>query len=204
MIAVSLLYLVICECPHHLAAGDMLLPDGTVFNNGDVAWVLASTALVFIMIPGVGFFYCTSSFHFLSSIRSHHTAGLLRRKNALSMIWLSMMCLAVVSFQWWLWGYSLAFSDGASSFIGDLKYFALRGVVEAPSVEGTRVPSIVYCIYQLTFAAITYVRLASPTTRLMWNTQTITCSRRRCGAYQTWADHSLCISLGNPRLRCVA
>lgn len=60
-------------------------PDGTatVYDLGDIAWVLACTALVWIMIPGVGFFY----------------SGLLRRKNALSMIWLSMMCVAVVSFQ---------------------------------------------------------------------------------------------------------
>jgi Amt family ammonium transporter len=54
-----------------------------VYNAGDIAWVLASTALVWIMIPGVGFFY----------------SGLLRRKNALSMIYLSMMTVAVVSFQ---------------------------------------------------------------------------------------------------------
>ena len=54
-----------------------------VYNPGDIAWVLASMALVWIMIPGVGFFY----------------SGLLRRKNALSMIWASMMTLAVVSFQ---------------------------------------------------------------------------------------------------------
>ena len=54
-----------------------------VYDLGDIAWVLASTALVWIMIPGVGFFY----------------SGLLRRKNALSMIWLCMMTVAVVSFQ---------------------------------------------------------------------------------------------------------
>jgi Amt family ammonium transporter len=48
-----------------------------------MAWIISATALVWIMIPGVGFFY----------------SGLLRRKNALSMIWLSMVCLAVVSFQ---------------------------------------------------------------------------------------------------------
>ena len=54
-----------------------------VYNPGDIAWILSSTALVWIMVPGVGFFY----------------SGLLRRKNALSMIYLSMMCLAVVSFQ---------------------------------------------------------------------------------------------------------
>lgn len=56
-----------------------------VYNLGDIAWTLASTALVWIMIPGVGFFY----------------SGLLRRKNALSMIYLSMMTVAMVSFQVW-------------------------------------------------------------------------------------------------------
>lgn len=58
-------------------------PVSGIYNPGDIAWILASTALVWLMIPGVGFFY----------------SGLLRRKNALSMIYLSMMCLAVVSFQ---------------------------------------------------------------------------------------------------------
>ncbi|CAK5272525.1 unnamed protein product [Mycena citricolor] len=110
-----------------------------VYNLGDIAWVLASMALVWIMIPGVGFFY----------------SGLLRRKNALSMIWLSMMTVAVVSFQWFFWGFSLAFSETGSAFIGDLKYFALRGVLESPSIGSTRIPSIVFCIYQLMFAAIT-------------------------------------------------
>ncbi|CAE7147541.1 unnamed protein product, partial [Rhizoctonia solani] len=110
-----------------------------VYNLGDIAWVLACTALVWIMIPGVGFFY----------------SGLLRRKNALSMIYFSMMTLAVVSFQWFFWGYSLAFSDGASAFIGDLKYFALKGVLDQPSMGSTRIPALVFSVYQLMFAAIT-------------------------------------------------
>jgi hypothetical protein len=55
----------------------------TLYNLGDIAWVIAATALVWLMIPGVGFFY----------------SGLLRRKNALSMIWASMMCIGVVSFE---------------------------------------------------------------------------------------------------------
>jgi Amt family ammonium transporter len=73
------------------------------------------------------------------------------------MLWMSMAVLAVVSFQWFFWGYSLAFSETASPFIGDLKYFALRGVVEAPSIGSARVPAIVFCVYQLMFAAITPV-----------------------------------------------
>ncbi|KAJ6576086.1 ammonium transporter [Mycena vulgaris] len=126
------------------ASGDMnwVDPDDGklyVYNLGDIAWVLASMALVWIMIPGVGFFY----------------SGLLRRKNALSMIWLSMMTVAVVSFQWFFWGFSLAFSETGSAYIGDLKYFALRGVLEKPSIGSARIPSIVFCIYQLMFAAIT-------------------------------------------------
>jgi len=114
-------------------------PATVVYNPGDIAWVLASTALVWIMIPGVGFFY----------------SGLLRRKNALSMIYLSMMTLAVVSFQWFFWGFSLAFSDTGSRFIGDLRYFGLKGVLEKPSIGSSRIPSIVFCVYQLMFAAIT-------------------------------------------------
>ncbi len=69
-----------------ILALDMIVTiDGTstVYNIGDLAFVICATALVFIMIPGVGFFY----------------SGLLRRKNALSMIWTSMLSIAVVSFQ---------------------------------------------------------------------------------------------------------
>ncbi|KAG9225593.1 hypothetical protein CCMSSC00406_0003096 [Pleurotus cornucopiae] len=110
-----------------------------VYNVGDIAWVLTSTALVWIMIPGVGFFY----------------SGLLRRKNALSMLYLSMITMAVVSFQWFFWGYSLAFSDTGSKFIGDLRYFGMKGVLDQPSAGSTRVPALVFSVYQLMFAAIT-------------------------------------------------
>jgi len=110
-----------------------------IYNNGDIAWVLASTALVWLMIPGVGFFY----------------SGLLRRKNALSMIYLSMMTLAVVSFQWFFWGFSLAFSETGGPYIGNLKYFGLKGVLAQPSTASSRIPQIVFCVYQLMFAAIT-------------------------------------------------
>ncbi|KAG2098922.1 ammonium transporter AmtB-like domain-containing protein [Suillus discolor] len=121
------------------ASGDLYSSTGTIFNMGDIAWTLASTALVWIMIPGVGFFY----------------SGLLRRKNALNMIYLSMMTVAMVSFQWFFWGYSLAFSETASPYIGNLKYFALRNVLNQPSIGSPRVPAIVFCVFQLMFAAIT-------------------------------------------------
>ena len=68
-------------------AGDIVFTNASgelfVYNLGDIAWMLAATALVWIMTPGIGFFY----------------SGLLRRKNALSMIWASMVVMAVVTFQ---------------------------------------------------------------------------------------------------------
>jgi len=106
------------------------------YSTGDVAWVLASTALVWLMIPGVGFFY----------------SGLARRKSALSLIWLSLMSIAVVSFQWFLWGYSLTFSHTAGKFIGNFENIGLRGVLAQPTAD---VPDLTFCIFQCMFAAIT-------------------------------------------------
>ncbi|KAJ9123589.1 hypothetical protein QFC24_003805 [Naganishia onofrii] len=115
--------------------------EATLYNLGDMGFMLICTALVWLMIPGVGLLY----------------SGLLRRKNALSMLHLSLAGIAVGSFQWFFWGYSLAFSDGASPFIGDLKYFALRGVLEAPSIGSSRIPALLFCLYQCMFACITVV-----------------------------------------------
>ncbi|CAE6458632.1 unnamed protein product [Rhizoctonia solani] len=124
---------------HDIEWYDVAAQEPFVYSPGDISWVLSCTALVWIMIPGVGFFY----------------SGLLRRKNALNMIYLSMTTFAVVSFQWFLWGYSLTYSDRANRFIGDLKYFALRGVLGNPSIASDRIPAIVHCVYQLMFAAFT-------------------------------------------------
>ncbi|KAJ2922702.1 hypothetical protein H1R20_g14395, partial [Candolleomyces eurysporus] len=111
----------------------------TVYNLGDIAFIITAMALVWLMIPGVGFFY----------------SGLLRRKNALSMIFTSLASVAVVSFQWFFWGFSLAFAENASPFIGTLRYFGLKGVLDAPSIGSTRIPALLFCIYQCMFAIIT-------------------------------------------------
>ncbi|TFK23004.1 ammonium transporter [Coprinopsis marcescibilis] len=110
-----------------------------VYNMGDMSFIILSMALVWIMIPGVGFFY----------------SGLLRRKNALSMIFSSLIAVAVVGFQWFFWGFSLAFADDASPFIGTLKHFALMKVAETPSIGSARIPSLLFMLYQGAFAAIT-------------------------------------------------
>ncbi|KAF2002780.1 ammonium transporter [Amniculicola lignicola CBS 123094] len=109
------------------------------YNPGDIGWMITSTALVLLMIPGVGFFY----------------SGLARRKSALSLLWLSVMATAVVSFQWFFWGYSLAFSHKAGKFIGALDNFGLMNVLGAPSVGSPRIPDLLFCVYQGMFAAIT-------------------------------------------------
>ncbi|KAF9741018.1 ammonium transporter Amt1 [Paraphaeosphaeria minitans] len=120
--------------------GDSRIDNLNVFYNaGDIAWMLTSTALVLLMIPGVGFFY----------------SGLARRKSALSLLWLSVMATAVVSFQWFFWGYSLAFSHGAGKFIGNLDNIGLRNVLGYPSVGSARIPDLLFCVYQGMFAAIT-------------------------------------------------
>jgi Amt family ammonium transporter len=93
------------------------------------------------MIPGVGFFY----------------SGLARRKSALSLLWLSMFGTALVSFQWFFWGYSLAFSHDATPFIGTLANFGFKDVLGAPSVGSPFVPDLLYAIFQCMFAAITAV-----------------------------------------------
>ncbi|CAC36934.1 plasma membrane ammonium transmembrane transporter Amt1 [Schizosaccharomyces pombe] len=109
------------------------------YNNGDVAWILTSTALVFIMIPGVGFFY----------------SGLARRRSAISMLFLSMMSVAIVAFQWFFWGYSLTFSHEGGPYIGSLANFGLRQTLGRPSSGASSVPDILFCVFQGMFAAIT-------------------------------------------------
>ncbi|KAI8062248.1 ammonium transporter AmtB-like domain-containing protein [Gongronella butleri] len=110
------------------------------YDRGDIAWVLASTAFVWLMIPGCGYFY----------------SGCARAaKNALAMIMSSVLCIVVVSIQWYIWGYSLCFSKTASFFIGNMDNAFLRNVLSAPSVSNPAVPDLIFMIFQCQFAALT-------------------------------------------------
>ena len=114
-------------------------------NSGDTAWVLASTALVMLMTPGVGLFY----------------GGLVRSKTVVSMIGLSFLAFALASIQWVLFGYSLAFGTDINGFIGDLNYLGLSGVgVESAPLAGN-IPHLIYMAFQLVFAAVTLAILTS-------------------------------------------
>ncbi|KAL0635023.1 ammonium transporter Amt1 [Maublancomyces gigas] len=120
--------------------GNSLTDDFNIwYESGNYAWMMTSTALVLLMIPGVGFFY----------------SGLARRKSALSLIWLSMMSTAVVSFQWFFWGYSLSFSHTAGSFLGNLDNIGLRGVLGQESVGSSKIPDLLFAVYQGMFSCIT-------------------------------------------------
>ncbi|GAA5837292.1 hypothetical protein JCM11251_004956 [Rhodosporidiobolus azoricus] len=111
-----------------------------IYNPGDMSWIMTCGALVMIMAPGVGFLY----------------SGLLRRKNALSMLFLSLAVYSLIAIEWFFWGYSLAFS-GNSGYIGDLKHFGLIGVLDAPSVGNSKIPALLFCFYQAMFACLTPV-----------------------------------------------
>jgi Amt family ammonium transporter len=110
------------------------------FTHGDVSYILICSAMVLIMVPGLGFLY----------------SGLARRKSALSLIWACVGSSAVVTFQWYFWGYSLAFSSTATNgFIGDLKHFALQNTLGVPSPGSPLIPELLYSFYQMQFAAVT-------------------------------------------------
>jgi Amt family ammonium transporter len=107
-------------------------------NAGDTAWVLIATALVLMMTPALGFFY----------------GGMVRRKNILSTLNLSFITIGLISVQWVLLGYSLAFGESIGGLVGGLTYLGLSGVgVEAQS--GTAIPQLLFMAFQMTFAIIT-------------------------------------------------
>ena len=110
-------------------------------NSGDTAWVLVSVALVFIMTPGVAFFY----------------GGMARRKNILSILTQCFAIICLVSLQWVLFGYSLSFGpDTGYGIIGGLDWIGLRNVGQQPSADyaGT-IPHLAFMIFQAMFAIIT-------------------------------------------------
>ncbi|KAK9324594.1 ammonium transporter AmtB-like domain-containing protein [Lipomyces orientalis] len=99
-------------------------------------WMMSATVFVFPIIPGLGLFY----------------AGLCRRKSATTLLWQSMGVLGVISFQWFFWGYSLAYAADANPYIGTLTNFGMRHVV---SVAIGYLPEPLFALYQCMFALCT-------------------------------------------------
>jgi ammonium transporter, Amt family len=108
-------------------------------SAGDTAWLLASAALVMLMTPALGFFY----------------GGLVRRKNVLATIMHSFFILCLISVQWVLWGYTLAFGPDHGGIIGGLDWLALKGVGQDAGPYAPTVPHEAYMVFQMMFAVIT-------------------------------------------------
>jgi len=110
-------------------------------DRGDTAWMLTSSALVLMMTaPGLALFY----------------AGMVRQKNALATLMQSFIIMALISVQWVLWGYSLAFGPDKGGIIGGLEWIGLRGVGAEPfEAYAKTIPHQVFMLFQMMFAIIT-------------------------------------------------
>ena len=108
-------------------------------DSGDNAWILASSALVLLMTPGLAFFY----------------SGLAGRSNALATIMHSFIIIALISVVWVLWGYTIAFGPDVGSIVGGFDYFGLRGVGMDPGPYSDTLPHETFMAFQMMFAIIT-------------------------------------------------
>jgi Amt family ammonium transporter len=109
-------------------------------NTGDTAFVLFSSALVMLMVPGLALFY----------------GGMTRNKNVLGTLMQSFIMLGVITVAWVLWGYSMAFGPDHGGIIGGFDWFGLKGVGIEPSADyGSTIPHAAFMIFQCMFAIIT-------------------------------------------------
>lgn len=116
-------------------------PPALAIDRADTAFVMIAAALVMLMTPGLGLFY----------------AGMVRRKNVLATFQQSFIMLGVISLQWILFGYSLAFApDAFAGLIGGLNFIGLKNVGLEPNADyAATIPHQLFMVYQLMFAVIT-------------------------------------------------
>ncbi len=111
-----------------------------LINAGDTAWVLISSALVLMMVPALAFFY----------------GGMVRKKNILSTLNLNFIIIGLISIQWVLYGYSLAFGGDFLGLIGGFNFLGLKGVGTAPNPDyAPTIPHLAFAAFQMMFAIIT-------------------------------------------------
>ncbi len=109
-----------------------------MLDTGDTAWVLISAALVFIMTPGLALFY----------------GGMVRSKNVLTTIMQSMFILAMISVEFIILGYTMAFGPDVNGFIGDFSKLGLAGI-GMKIMDGGTIPELAFVAFQCMFAALT-------------------------------------------------
>jgi Amt family ammonium transporter len=129
-----------------VAIGATFIPSFPNFDDGkynvaDIAWIIVATALVFLMTPGLAFFY----------------GGMVNRKNVLSTMMKSVVAAGVVSVLWIVVGYSLCFGDSIGGFIGNPStHFMYKGVASGePWPLAPSIPKSLFSMFQLMFAVIT-------------------------------------------------
>lgn len=110
-------------------------------NSGDTAWLLVATALVLIMTPGLAFFY----------------GGMVSKKNVLSTMMQSFVCMGVITVIWVIFGFSLAFGDDLGGIIGNPgTFFMMKGMLgNATWKLAPTIPLVLFAMFQLKFAVIT-------------------------------------------------
>jgi Amt family ammonium transporter len=109
-------------------------------NAGDTSFVLICAGLVMLMTPGLALFY----------------GGMVRSKNVLGTIMQSFIILGIITVEWVLWGYTMAFGPDHGGIIGGLNWFGLKGVGLTPSADyGTTIPHLAFMVFQCMFAVIT-------------------------------------------------
>ncbi|MDB5230423.1 MAG: ammonium transporter [Chitinophagaceae bacterium] len=115
--------------------------DGGKYNTADIAWILVATAFVFLMTPGLAFFY----------------GGMVHRKNVISTMIKSVVAAGVVSILWLVVGYSLCFGESIGGFIGNpMTHLFFKGVASgAPWSLAPTIPLTLFALFQLMFAIIT-------------------------------------------------
>ncbi|MGZ3751535.1 MAG: ammonium transporter, partial [Mucilaginibacter sp.] len=111
------------------------------FDSGDIAWMLMSTALVLIMTPGLAFFY----------------GGMVNKKNVISTMLQSVICMVIITVMWGIFGFSLAFGNSIGGVIGNPStYFMMKGMLgNATWPLAPTIPLLLFAMYQLKFAIIT-------------------------------------------------
>ena len=109
-------------------------------NGADTAWMLTSSALVLVMTPGLAFFY----------------GGMVNKKNVISTMLQSFICMVVITIVWVVVGFSLVFGDSVIGIYGNpSSYFMMKGVIEgAPWRMAPTIPFVLFAFYQLKFAII--------------------------------------------------
>jgi Amt family ammonium transporter len=108
-------------------------------DSGDTTWVLVSTALVLVMTPALAFFY----------------GGMVRKKNILSTLNLSFIMICLISIQWVIYGYSLAFGSDVGGLVGGLDFLGFNGVGVEPAAIAPTIPHMLFAAFQMMFAIIT-------------------------------------------------